>query len=54
MAEQVIIAVAALVQSVTELVKEIVKSQTPEQQKIMWDWYIQDVGAWRKLIGLDK
>lgn len=54
MPEAVIVAVAEVIKEVTSLVKAIIASQTPEQQKIMWDWYIQDVTAWRKLIGLEK
>jgi len=53
MGEAAIIAVSEVVKAVTELVKVVIASQTPDQQKIMWDWYIADVTAWRKLIGLD-
>ncbi len=54
LAEAVIIAVAEVIKAITELTKTVIEGQTPEQRKVMWDWYIQDVTAWRKLIGLEK
>lgn len=44
-----ITAFANLVTSITELVKTIIVSQPPDVQKQMWDWYVADVKAWRKL-----
>ena len=48
-----ITAFAQVVTAITNLVTAVVHSQTPEQQKIMWDWYIADVERWRKWFKLD-
>lgn len=37
-----------------EIVLEAMRGQTPEQKKVMWDWYIDDVRRWRKILGLDS
>ena len=50
--EGVLLATAEVVKAITALVTEIVKSQPPEVQKQMWEWYIEDVKAWRKFWGL--
>lgn len=47
-------AFANLITSLTQLVTVVVEGQTPEQRKIMWDWYIADVTRWRKLFKLDE
>jgi len=39
-----------LANSITELVTIVIKSQTPEQQKIMWDWYIEDIQFLRSIM----
>lgn len=44
---------ANLIAALTKLVTVIVEGQTPEQRKVMWDWYIADVAKWRKLFKLD-
>ena len=44
---------AALATAITNLVNEIVKGQTPEQKKIIWDWYITDMTRWRLWLKLD-
>lgn len=45
---------ANLIAALTKLVTVIVEGQTPEQRKVMWDWYIADVARWRKLFKLDS
>lgn len=30
------------------------EGQTPEQRAKMWDWYIQDVSALRRFLGIDQ
>lgn len=42
-----------LVTALTNLVSKIMDGQTPEQKKVLWDWYIADVARWRKLFNLD-
>lgn len=37
-----------------EIVLEAMRGQTPEQKKVMWDWYIDDVRRWRTILGLDS
>jgi hypothetical protein len=46
-------ALANLITALTNLVKVVIEGQTPEQRKVMWDWYIADVERWRKLFKLD-
>lgn len=43
-----------LITALTNLVRVIAESQTPEQRKQIWDWYIEDVKRWRKLLKLDE
>lgn len=47
-------AVTLLITELTKLVTVVLEGQTPEQKKIIWDWYIADVKSWRKLFNLDK
>ena len=47
-----ITAVANLITALTRLITVMAEGQTPEQKKILWDWYIEDVKAWRKLFHL--
>lgn len=44
----------ALAIAVVELIREIIKSQTPEVQKQMWDWYVEDAKKWRKFWKVDN
>lgn len=46
-------AFANLVAEITKLVRAIAEGQTPEQRKILWDWYIGDVKRLRRLFKLD-
>ena len=43
--------------TIIELILKIVLSamdgQTPDQKQKMWEWYIVDMGRWRKLLKLD-
>jgi len=41
-------ALALATKAICEMVTEIVKGQTPEQKKQIWDWYIADQERWRK------
>lgn len=43
-------AVALAIKAVAEMTTEIVKGQTPEQKKQMWDWFVEDVAFWRELL----
>ena len=47
-------ALAQMVDSITKLVTVVVEGQTPEQKRIIWDWYIADQERWRKLFKLDS
>ena len=41
----------------TELLKFLGKmsdGQTLEQKKQIWDWFIKDMGAWRKFFHIDE
>lgn len=49
-----ITAAVNLIAALTKLVTVIAESQTPEQRQIIWDWYINDVARWRKLLKLDE
>lgn len=48
-----ITAIANLVTELTKLVTVVMEGQTPEQQKQLWDWYLNDIAKWRKLFKLD-
>lgn len=48
-----ITALANLITALTNLVTAMAEGQTPEQRKILWDWYIADVARWRKWFKLD-
>lgn len=37
-----------------EVVLEAMRGQTPEQREKIWQWYIEDMARWRKIIGLDS
>ena len=43
-----------LIASITRLIAIMSEGQTPEQKKILWDWYIQDVTFWRKFLKIDQ
>jgi len=36
-----------------EIVLEAMRGQTPEQKKIIWDWYIEDIKWWRKVFKVE-
>lgn len=40
------------VTAITEMITEIVKGQSPEVKKQMWDWYVADVKNLRKLLNI--
>ena len=44
----------AILELLLKLIVTAMEGQTPEQKKIMWDWYIQDVKWWRKILGIEK
>ena len=52
--EAAIIASARAVEAIASLVGKIMDGQTPEQKKVLWDWYIEDMRRWRKLWGLEE
>lgn len=43
-----------LITALTNLVAAMSEGQTPEQKKILWDWYIADVQFWRKFFKIDS
>lgn len=48
--------VTAVLLMLTELFKfmsKLADGQTPEQKKIIWDWFIEDQTRWRKFLKLD-
>ena len=47
-------AAANLITALTKLVTVVMEGQTPEQRKQLWDWYLEDVKAWRKLFHLGE
>lgn len=49
-----ITAAVNLIAAITKLITVISEGQTPEQKKILWDWYIKDVTFWRKLLKIDQ
>jgi len=48
-----ITAFVQLVTALTNLVATVVESQTPDQKKQIWDWYIQDRENIRKILKID-
>jgi hypothetical protein len=47
-------AFANVVTAVTNLVQTIAEGQPPEVRKQLWDWYVADVAAFRKLFKVDE
>lgn len=43
----------ALATSMINLVTTMVKSQPPDVQKQLWEWYVKDIGWWRKFLKID-
>lgn len=41
-----------IIQLFLEVVLEAMRGQTPEQKKIMWDWYIENIQFWRKVFNI--
>jgi hypothetical protein len=37
-----------------QVIVKVIEGQTPEQRKILWDWYIADMARLRKLLKLDE
>lgn len=48
-----ITAFTSLITAITTLVNTMMEGQTPDQRKIIWDWYIQDRERIRKLFHID-
>jgi len=46
-------AVALAVKALAEMVTEIVKGQPPELKAKMWEWYVKDMETWRKFWKVD-
>ena len=40
------------IKSLAEMITELIKGQSPENKKIMWDWYIKDVERLRKMLNI--
>ena len=47
-------AFTTIVTALLEFMTEVVRGQTPEQKAKLWDFYIADVKAWRKLFKLPE
>jgi hypothetical protein len=43
-----------IVELLLEIVLEAMRGQTPEQRRVMWDWYIEDVKWWREVLKIGK
>ncbi len=43
-----------IIELILEIVLEAMKGQSPEQKKILWNFYIEDIKFWRKLFKLDS
>jgi hypothetical protein len=43
-----------LVKSLNVLLTELIKSQPPEVQRQLWEWYVQDVKWWRHFLHIDE
>ncbi len=43
-----------LVVALTNLAIAMAEGQTPEQKKIIWDWWIKDITFWRKFFKIDQ
>ena len=52
--DAIILAVCATIQGLCQLALKAMDGQTPEQRKIIADWFIKDVENWRKFWGIDK
>jgi hypothetical protein len=46
-------AAALAVKAIAEMVTAIVEGQPPDVKKQIWDWYVADQKAWRKMLKLD-
>jgi hypothetical protein len=49
--------ISATLIMLSELLKfmsKVVDGQTPEQKKIIWDWFIEDQQKWRKFLKMDQ
>ena len=54
MPDTLLLAFAEIVKALALLLEKVTDGQTPEQKKIMWDWFIKDVQWWRVKLGIDK
>jgi len=52
MPEAIILATAQLVTAIADLIRVAMEGQTPEQKAQMWQWYVNDMTAWRKFWGI--
>jgi hypothetical protein len=43
-----------IIELLLQIVLEAMHGQSPEHKKQMWDWYIQDVMFWRRVLKIDK
>lgn len=46
-------AILALATESLKFAAQVAEGQTPEQRRIIWDWYIKDVAWWRKALKID-
>lgn len=42
-----------IIELILEIVLEAMKGQPPEVRKQLWDWYVQDLTWWRKVLKID-
>ncbi len=50
--EPVILAICETIRLALEVTKIAMEGQTAEQRAKLWQWYIDDMSAWRKFWGL--
>lgn len=47
-------AFVGLATEMTKLVTTIVASQPPGVQKQLWEWYVEDIAWWRKVLKIGQ
>lgn len=52
--EAAIVAICEAVKAICGVVEKAMDGQSAEQKAKMWQWYVDDVTAWRRLWGLEK
>lgn len=50
---QMLEAFLALATETLKLISKMIDTQPPEVQKQLWEWYVEDMRRWRKLLHID-